>query len=511
MTEEKILENIDRMELEEIYQLGDQDRLREYYDEKNKDQFKSRFGNKYFAWGFTAFATFVSCMFFYYLFINNDGVKKAFSDFLSIMMPVLFGLGLAYILCPIMNFIENKLIMPISKKLGTKNEDKTKGKVRLFSVILTDLLFILLIYAMIAMLISQIIPSITNFVGNLDGYLNNFDEWSSQMLEDNPELEVIVSNYLSDVSKDVSDSITTAEMESRSANSSILSQVFKEVSTGSLSTGFKNSVATIFLHIKSGVKVFWNFIIGIIISIYLLVRKEKFIAQSKKIMYSLLDRNSANKLLRGLRFSHKVFIGFFGGKIVDSFIIGLICLAGTTLLRIPYAPLISLIIGVTNIIPFFGPFLGAIPSALLIFLVDVQHPLQVVYFIIFILVLQQFDGTILAPKILGDSTGLDSFWIIFAITIFGGIWGVFGMLIGVPIFAVIYAGIRYFVNKKLKKKKLIIDSDYYLDLEKYNHYLEKVTLDGRIEENPYSGMDKSKDIRQIIEKQKNTENDSKKE
>ena len=211
--------------------------------------------------------------------------------------------------------------------------------------------------------------------------------------------------------------------------------------------------------------VFWDFLIGFIISIYVMASKERFLGQAKKVCYAVFERDTANTVIRNFRFTHKTFIGFIRGKIVDSIIIGMLCFIGVTLMNMPYGALISVIIGVTNVIPFFGPYLGAIPSAILILIVDPMHPMKFVYFLIFILVLQQFDGNFLGPKILGNSTGLTSFWVIFAITLFGGLFGIFGMIIGVPVFAVIYAGLKSIVNTALNKKSLPTESNKYEKLE----------------------------------------------
>ena len=193
--------------------------------------------------------------------------------------------------------------------------------------------------------------------------------------------------------------------------------------------------------------------------------KEKFAGQAKKISYAIFEQDTANNVIKNFRFTHQTFIGFLGGKIIDSIIIGLLCFIGTTIMGTPYAALVSVIIGVTNIIPFFGPFLGGVPCAFLVFVVDPLHPLNCVYFILFVIILQQFDGNILGPKILGNSTGLTGFWVIFSITFFGGLFGVLGMIIGVPIFAVIYAAIRSAINTLLKKKKLPTDGKQYEEVD----------------------------------------------
>ena len=205
-----------------------------------------------------------------------------------------------------------------------------------------------------------------------------------------------------------------------------------------------------------------NLLIGVIVMIYLLNIKDQFVALAKKITYGLFSVEWANRIVREARFIHKVFGGFIIGKIVDSLIIGIMCFVCLSFMKMPYTLLVSVIVGVTNVIPFFGPFIGAIPSAFLILLVS---PIQCLYFLIFILLLQQFDGNILGPKILGDSTGVSSFWVLFSILLFGGLFGFVGMIIGVPTFAVIYRLTGDFINSKLKKRKLSVRTEDYQELD----------------------------------------------
>ena len=204
----------------------------------------------------------------------------------------------------------------------------------------------------------------------------------------------------------------------------------------------------------------WDLILGLIIAIYMLGSKEKFAGQAKKIVYSILPLKHANAFLHDIRFIDKTFGGFISGKILDSTIIGILCFICLQFIGTPYPLLISVIVGVTNVIPFFGPYLGAIPSALLVLMIE---PKQCLYFILFIFILQQVDGNFIGPKILGDSTGITGFWIIFSITVFGGLMGVVGMVIGVPLFAVFYAFIARFVRKRLKKKGMPLDTAPYMD------------------------------------------------
>ena len=202
----------------------------------------------------------------------------------------------------------------------------------------------------------------------------------------------------------------------------------------------------------------FNALIGIIVSIYILYSKEMFGKQGKKITYAVLNARHANIVLHVMQKANEIFGGFLIGKIIDSAIIGLLCFFGLTLLNMPYTLLVSVIVGVTNVIPFFGPYIGAIPSAVLILLAD---PIKGVYFLVFILVLQQLDGNFIGPKILGSSTGLSSFWVIFAILLGGGMFGFIGMLLGVPSFAVIYYIVQMVVNGKLHKKNLPEATEFY--------------------------------------------------
>ena len=202
-----------------------------------------------------------------------------------------------------------------------------------------------------------------------------------------------------------------------------------------------------------------DLLIALIVSVYLLARKDIFAAQGKKIVYSLFRTDVADLMIGEARNAYKIMSGFINGKLLDSLLIGIICLVCCNILKFPYPALIAVIVGVTNIIPFFGPFIGAIPCGLLIFLVN---PLQAVYFAIFILVLQQFDGNILGAKILGDSTGLASFWVLFSILLFGGLFGFGGMVLGVPVFAMFYSVVSRLVSYGLRSRGLPQETEDYM-------------------------------------------------
>ena len=210
-----------------------------------------------------------------------------------------------------------------------------------------------------------------------------------------------------------------------------------------------------------------NMLIGLIVMIYLLNIKESLSAQGKKFIYSVLPLKAANIVVAEFQFIKKAFSGFIIGKLIDSLIIGILCFILMHLFKLPYELLISVIIGVTNIIPFFGPFIGAIPSFIIIVL---QNPVQGLYFLIFVIILQQVDGNIIGPKILGDSTGLSSFWVVFAILVFGGLWGFPGMLLGVPIMAVIYYIVSNVVTYSLKKRGIPATEIDYVNLDRIDKH-----------------------------------------
>ncbi len=409
---------------------------------------KIKLNNKYIKWGLTLFLVVAASIVFYYLLFHGTNIKQAFDKVVGILMPILFGLAMAYLMTPVLNFFENKALIPLCNKLKIPDSKKRQSVIRAFGILITIVLVFAVIYTLVAMMVSSIVPSVASIISNFDNYTNNFIKWLNKFLSDYPDIE---SNVIKMVDK------YSGELETW-LNDTVLSKSSMLLKTVSLS-------------VIGVLKFLWNSLIGLIISVYVLASKEKFTGQAKKLTYSIFDREYANIVINNFRFTHRTFIGFISGKILDSIIIGLLCFIGTSIMQTPYAALVSVIVGVTNVIPFFGPYLGAIPSAILILIVDPMHPLNCVYFVIFILVLQQFDGNFLGPKILGSSTGLTGFWVIFSITLFGGLFGVMGMFVGVPIFAVIYAAIKAFVNASLKKKQIPLDSDDYI-------YVDAITEEG---------------------------------
>lgn len=397
---------------------------------------KFKFDKKYLYWGITAFLVIAAGILFYYILFHSSSLSYGISTFIGIAMPVIDGLVLAYLMTPILNKIEQRMIKPLYVKAKLPMTPKNKRRIRGFSILVTIVLILVVLYEFFGLIIPEVVRSIQSIIFQFPIYINNLSNWAMGLMKNNPDLEEVVNALIDQYSAKILDYV----------NSNLLPHI-----NGLLKT-LSSSVIGVF-------KALWNFVIGFIISIYVLGSKEKFAGQAKKIAYAMFDRKSGNEVISNFRFIHSTFIGFIGGKIVDSIIIGIICFICTSIIGTPYAILVSVIIGVTNVIPFFGPWIGGVPSALLVLMVD---PRQALYFVILIMVIQQFDGNILGPKILGDSTGLSGFWVIFAITIFGGLFGVLGMVVGVPIFAVFYAGVRASVNRMLIKRNLPTDIKPYM-------------------------------------------------
>lgn len=400
---------------------------------------KFHFEKKHVSWGITAFLVLGGSICLYYFIFNNSSFSSGFHSAVKIAMPILNGFIFAYMLTPLVNGIENRFLLPVCRMRNIQQTQKNKKRIRALSIIVTLIIVISCLYAFFAMVIPQLVRSIQSIIFQFPIYVNNLEMTITKILANNPEIDTLATGLLDRYSVEISQWL----------NTTVLPQMNELIKTLSLS-------------VLSFLKSLWNLILGFIISIYVLGSKEVFCGQAKKMAYAFFDTKTANSIINDFRFTHRTFSGFISGKILDSIIIGLICFACISVMDMPYAVLISVIIGVTNVIPFFGPYLGAIPSAVLILLIN---PLKCLYFIIFILVLQQFDGNFLGPKILGESTGLSGFWVIFSITIFGGLFGIVGMFIGVPIFAVLYAVVKKLTNKYLRAKGLPEDTSEYMEVE----------------------------------------------
>ena len=400
--------------------------------------------------GIVFFLALCGAIFFCYTLFYGEAVLSFFRKFILILMPFIYGFFIAYILNPIMDFFEKKITYPIYKKI-TKNSKKKKKTYRTVSVILSVAFFLLIVYTLIIMIVPQVIESIQSIIAKCPDYIARINNWINEVISNNKDLAKVLSPYTENVEEWFINNVLP-----------------------SLQSSISNISSNIIGGVYSTISQLFKFIIGIIIAVFLLCNKEMYCAQAKKIVYAALREERANNLINNTRFANKTFGGFLNGKIIDSFIIGCLTFVVVSMFKIPYAVLISVIVGITNIIPYFGPFLGAIPTVLIVLMVD---PKKALILLIVIFVIQQIDGNIIGPKILGDSTGLSSLWVIFAITVFGGFFGVFGMFIGVPVFAVIYAAIRTLVNERLKKKQLPDSTSYYLESD--YHSDEEITNTGK--------------------------------
>lgn len=402
----------------------------------------------YIAVGVTAFAVIAASLLFYFLLLRFELVRAFFSRLAYILRPVTYGLVLAFLLLPIHRGI-NRCLLRITK--GASQRRPRVAYWSNFAAILLSLIALLLIvYLLLALLLPQIYVSIVGLVTAMPGYIGSLQIWLSDFLKNNPSIQSVLIPVYDAAAQSLQDWLQgdlLPRLESVESTLKLLESVFWPGFTG---------VASVMLDILYWLK---DLLIALIISVYLMVRKNTFAAQAKKITYSLLPAKKAELLVSETRNAYRILSGFIIGKIIDSAIIGVICFVGCSVFRFPYPALVATVIGVTNVIPFFGPFIGAIPSFFLILLVN---PMQSLYFAIFILVLQQFDGNILGPKILGDSTGLDAFWVLFSILLFGGLFGFAGMLLGVPVFAMFYSIINRLVRRGLIRRGLSAETSNYI-------------------------------------------------
>lgn len=402
---------------------------------------KFRFDKKYLAWGITGFCVLAAAILFYFVIFNMSEVKGFFDSLFDVCMPIIFGLVMAYLLSPICSFFERYLLYPIYHKFNLSTETlKVKGRIRKLAVLITWFLTIYALYIFFSIILEELITSVQSIALQSSIYINNLEKLLHNLLSNNKEIEVAATKLFDMYSDELNNWL----------NNTVIPQanvIIKEVS----------------LSVLGVAKGLWNMVIGLIISVYVLCSKETFTGQAKKIAYAVFKEDTANKIIGDFRYANKTFGSFISGKIIDSIIIGILCYILMRILDLPYDILVSVVVGVTNVIPFFGPFLGGIPCALLILMVD---PISGLKFAILILALQQFDGNILGPKILGDSTGLSSFWVIFSITVFGAYFGIVGMAVGVPIFALIYAAIKRKLNSTLRGKGLETDTKAYMYLDR---------------------------------------------
>ena len=373
---------------------------------------------KFVMWGITAFCVVAASVIFFFFIFRLHDVGALLNKILKILSPIIYGLVIAYLLGPIESFWNRRLAIILKERM--KNDKRAEGIAKGLSILIALVIATIIVCGLLLLVSPRLAESIATMIDSFPFYVREVQSFIDNLLKEHPEIQVLSGEAYGKIMEHMESFIST----------DLIPQM--------------------------------NILIGVIVSIYVLMSKEKFIGQGKKMLYALFKPNVANNILTITRQSNRIFGGFISGKLLDSLIIGIICFIGLYIMGTPYMVLVSVIVGVTNVIPFFGPYIGAIPSAFLILLVDWK---QCVCFVIFIIILQQIDGNILGPKILGNSTGLSAFWVVFAILLGGGLFGFVGMILGVPVFAVIYYMIKTLVEWLLARKKLPVASEDYCMVE----------------------------------------------
>lgn len=407
---------------------------------------KRKIQNEYIYWGITALSVIALGILFYFTILRFDNIIKIIGKILYIFRPLLYGIIIAFILTQSFNFFNRKFIKLLSKR--SKDTIKVKKESKIISISISILILLLILFWIFYLLIPKLLISVVGIVEMLPDSIVKVESWLENILKGNPAIENIILTMINDSSK------------------SILSYL----SEGILPK-MENIVTTVTVGLNGMYEFLRDFTIGIVFSVYLLINKNKYVSEMKKFIYTFLGIKKGNSLLQGTRYSYKIFNGFIKGKLLTSVALGIVCYIAMILFKMPYAALISLIVAITNIIPFFGPIIGWVPGVILLLLIN---PIQALYFTIIIIVLQQIEGNILSPKIVGDSIGLSGFWVLFSIMIFGGIFGLVGMIIGVPIFAIFYHFASYQLKKYLAKKDLPSETADYEDLKYIDETTKKV-------------------------------------
>ena len=390
----------------------------------------------------SAVVIFTACcvILFYFSVERYQGLGEGWSKVLGVLQAILIGFGLAFLMNPIMEFFERNMLPFFVKHC--KTEENARKTTRMITSIIALVIVVGIIVLFFVAIIPELYQTIHYLVTHIEEQIDGVLDWANQITGGRYEKN-IMSVKGSGIDKAIDDGVAWVENYIDLGTKELVSMV----ATGMLNVG----------------KLLVNCIIGIIVSVYVLCSKEVFKGQTKKLLYGIFRVDYANVILEIGRKTRDIFYGFIIGKLIDSAIIGVICYVCMLIFKMPYPLLVSIIIGVTNIIPVFGPYIGAVPTVIIIFL---TQPMQGIYFLIFVIVLQQIDGNIIGPKILGDSTGLSSFWVVVAIVVGGGLFGFAGMLFGVPTMALVYYLIGRFSKYMLRKRELPEETTDYVNLEK---------------------------------------------
>nr|WP_312579422.1 AI-2E family transporter [Sedimentibacter sp.] len=387
---------------------------------------KINWNQKYNTIAMYSFLVIASGILFFLALSGLDKVIKTIVSYFNILYPFVYGFIIAYLINFLLNFLKKQL-----GKISSMRKMKNTW-FHMICLILAYLISAFLMYLFLAFIFPQLIASISGLVRNMPSYVRSTSEYIEELTDGvflPPEAVDFINRSLNDLAAFVNNNV-------------------------------QNLVSIVLFFLRNTALSVWNVFLGVIISIYMLAEKDQFISLVKKVNYGIFDEKIADKILQFSRRSQKIFSNFLGGKILDSLIMGVISFIILSIVKMPYTLLISFIITVTNIIPFFGPFIGAIPSFVIIFF---ESPIMAFWFLVIIFILQQVDGNIIGPKIIGDSLGISSFWILFAILAGGKFFGFIGLIIGVPLFVLIYSIVKELVEMRLKIKGLPTETKDYLE------------------------------------------------
>ena len=393
-------------------------------------------------YGVTAFLTVGAILLFYDTFFGRHWLPGVWRQLMEAVRPILYGAFIAYLLAPVVNFFEDRLFSAQVRRAREKRRFAAPA-VRAASLLMTWLVVCLMVYILASVLLPELYRSVLQLISNVENYYNTIAGWVETLLATYPDVENLVVEQINLYYQDITGWLGANNVADWLQKALSQAQTVMSVAAGSV-VGLVNFLK--------------NLLVGVIVSVYLLAAKEYCAAFARRAVCGLFSRNNAAWVLRGVHRADVIFSGFVRGKLLDSLIIGILCFICCSILKFPYTPLVSVIVGITNVIPFFGPFLGAVPSVFLILLVS---PIKALYFLLFILVLQQLDGNVIGPKILGDTTGLSSLWVIIAILIGGSFFGLPGMFFGVPVCACLYSLFTFLVDTRLKKKRLPLEVKAY--------------------------------------------------
>ena len=402
--------------------------------EKDGERSVGRWGHSYVRLGITTFATVAAILLFYDTLFGSRTLLLLGSSLLEAMAPVLYGAMIAYLLAPIVNFLDGALFPKTMARIRAEKK-LCAALPRAVSLLITFLLLSVMVYILLSMLLPELYKSVMQLIANLETYYTTINSWIRNLMDKNPGAESWVMETVDTYYQTLLDWLTQKALPQAQ-------QLVSALSGGVMSV----------LNFAK------NLVVGLIVSVYLLATKELNAAHGRKLLYGLFSQERTRWILRGVHKVDLIFSGFVRGKLLDSLIIGIICFVGCSLLRFPFTVLISVIVGVTNVIPFFGPFLGAVPS---LFLILLDSPIKALYFLLFIIALQQVDGNIIGPKILGDRTGISSMGVIVAILVGGHFFSVPGMFFGVPVLACSCTAVAYFVNTRLRRKNMPLAAEAY--------------------------------------------------